>query len=118
MWQELWDAFKEWAKEVWNWLHNFFQTIYGRIKNWMEKIKVWLLDQLKKKDEVIITRDKQFIDEIRKKHKPHSGSELVAFSVINDGINQVDDFRADEVTNRCELDDMLDDEDGTIRFKN
>lgn len=119
MWQELWDAFKEWAKEAWNWLHAFFQKIYKKIKSWIEELRVWILNQLKKKDEVIITRDQQILIHIREKNpKTHTGQELAALSVKNDRIDQVDDYRAEEVTNRSELDDLLDEEDGTVRFKN
>ena len=38
MFRELWDAFCDWAKEAWNWLHKFFRKAWDFIVSWWEAI--------------------------------------------------------------------------------
>lgn len=135
MFEELWDAFCDWAKEAWNWLKNFISEKWERIVSWWDKLKDKIKRSLEKviKGEVVVIKTKTSIGQRLKKeiekeqNRTHTLSSLESKEGVilcsfdqNAELKSVGSFEADSIQGSSEFDKLLNDHrnNGILRIKN
>lgn len=124
----LYDALKEWASKLCNWLKNFFKKFWGRIVSWWTKLKSWIQNRLKKNKEVVVIdpreqNGRKLIDYI-KELQPNtitideidSGPVTVNIGYDNE-VTKVDSHSANVMQEDC-YDKKIAEENGILRFTN
>lgn len=129
---DVYEKIKEWVKNAYNWLHNFFKITYDKICSWIDVLSSWIEEKLGIDDSFILTdpfskigskiRDILNSSEINNSENGLSLSDfkngVVGLHTKSEQLKDITTFSAEVVENPDKFNTMLQENDGVIVIKN